>query len=85
MNVDAFLAGELTEVVSSHHRAAVYDAAGQKLTLIFRDGGAYEYYGVTLDMARSYAAAASKGTWVWDNLRVRGSKTAHKVAWAKLY
>lgn len=34
---------------------------------------AYAYQNVSIDEALSLHAAGSKGTWVWDNLRIRGT------------
>ncbi len=39
----------------------------------------YGYEPVGLQMARSFFHTSSKGKWVWDNLRIRGTKYGHKV------
>lgn len=41
-------------------------------------GPIYEYGGVSLAEARAFYLAASKGEWVWDNLRVRGTFSGHQ-------
>lgn len=40
--------------------------------------GYYEYLGVTEDEAKQAFMAMSKGGWVWDVLRVRGTRCGHK-------
>lgn len=49
-----------------------------KLVVEYKDGSRYTYDNVTEDEAIQFAKAPSKGGAVWDLLRVRGSKTAHK-------
>jgi hypothetical protein len=44
----------------------------------------YLYDNVTEDEAISFTKAGSKGGWVWDNLRVRGSKTLHKKPYRRV-
>jgi hypothetical protein len=70
--------GERMSVSSSNVRAASYDARSQTLTVEYLDGRAYRYGDVSEDEALSFATTPSKGTYVWDYLRVRGSKTAHR-------
>lgn len=38
----------------------------------------YQYEDCSLAEFREMRRAASKGRWVWDNLRIRGSRTAHQ-------
>jgi hypothetical protein len=42
-------------------------------------GHLYEYYDIHPDKFQQMRQAASKGGWVWDELRVRGSRVMHKV------
>jgi len=85
--VEAFVyAGEPLTVVSSNvGPLAQYFIDEQKLMLEF-DGGAsaYLYDDVTPDEAFAFAAAPSKGIWVWDNLRVRGTTNRHRKKFTKL-
>lgn len=76
-------------VHSSNVGAVQYFKEDQKLMVEFLPGangkpGRYLYSNVTEDDAISFARAGSKGKWVWDNLRVRGSKTAHRKPYIKL-
>jgi hypothetical protein len=43
-------------------------AAGAKVP-----GATYEYYNVPTDLFRRFRTAASKGKWVWNNVRIRGT------------
>jgi hypothetical protein len=45
-------------------------------------GSLYRYSGVTIPEFRSLMSAASKGGWVWDHLRIRGTVTGHKKDYA---
>jgi len=42
-------------------------------------GPLYEYYDIHPDKFKAFAKASSKGGWIWDELRVRGSAVQHKV------
>jgi hypothetical protein len=41
-------------------------------------GALYYYYNVPTDIFRRFQRAASKGKFVWDNLRIRGTVSGHK-------
>lgn len=45
---------------------------------------AYRYWNVSVPEAIAMHAAASKGTWVWDSLRIRGSRTLHRKPYAPI-
>jgi hypothetical protein len=83
-----FLAGEWETNFSSSNVAAFqwfspekYPEEANKLTIEFHDGSIYQYANVTRTEALSFYYAPSKGTWVWDNLRVRGTV----FGWKKPY
>lgn len=63
---------------------AQYDIDKQELTIGYKGDGAYVYSNVSEEEAISFATAFSKGSWAWDRLRVRGSKTAHRKPYRKL-
>lgn len=44
-------------------------------------GALYEYHEVPADLFRKFKWAASKGKFVWDNVRVRGTVSGHKFAY----
>jgi hypothetical protein len=48
-------------------------------------GAGYRYHNVTDAMAQEFLEAGSKGSFIWDVFRVRGSKTAHKVPYDRLF
>ena len=74
---------QVISVNSSNVASAQYDRSRQELTLEYENGSAYVYREVSEAEAQSFLTAPSKGEWVWDNLRVRGSKTAHRKPFVK--
>lgn len=60
----------LHEVDSTTFSHVGYDAAAEKLTVVFRDGGeTYVYKGISADMYRGLLAADSLGTYYHANIR----------------
>lgn len=51
---------------------------GMKSTDRSGPGATYAYYDVSPEQYRALSRAGSVGTWIWDNLRVRGSVAAHQ-------
>lgn len=49
-----------------------------RLHIRFKDHSVYEYVGIPPDLAEDFYTVASKGTFVWDVLRVRGTVTGHR-------
>lgn len=80
-----FMEGErVTDFSSSCVSAFWYEREHSLLFVQFKDNSLYRYgiagsNNITGDMAMSLFRAASKGTWVWDNLRIRGTKLGHRV------
>ncbi len=56
-----------------------YRMDSQELFVGHDDGSAYGYSQVTPEMARSLYRAGSTGTWMWDNIRIRGTLYGHRV------
>lgn len=77
-DIQAFMNGEWVSVTSSNHAAAMYDPEGQTLFIRFKSGQETQYLGVPPEIAEGYAVADSHGTYHWDHIRVRGSKTEHQ-------
>lgn len=77
---DFLFRGKVLSVSSSNLEAAQFLAGENKLIVKYLGDGHYEYDGVTEGEALAFANAPSKGVFVWDHLRVRGSKTAHRKA-----
>jgi hypothetical protein len=44
-------------------------------------GALYEYYDVQVSLYREFVRAASKGEFVWDHLRVRGTISGHRYSY----
>lgn len=45
-------------------------------------GPLYHYYDVPERLWNSFTAASSKGKWVWDHMRIRGTIAGHRYAYA---
>lgn len=72
---------------SSNVHSFNYDIENWWLHVRFQnpDGGAgplYRYFNVAPKLYLSMLDAPSKGTWVWDHLRVRGTVSGHQVDYA---
>ena len=59
---------EMIQVESSHIRAIGYDDAEAKLEIEFKDGVAYEYYGVPRHVYDELMSAASPGSYAHRNV-----------------
>lgn len=88
---DPVLTGNMIPVESSNvHSIGFMMAAGspQIGTLLVRflqprgeskvAGPLYEYYNVRTELFQRFRRAASKGRFVWDNLRIRGTLSGHR-------
>jgi hypothetical protein len=66
------------------HKSTLYvqflgtDAAGNRVG----HGPMYEYFDIPPDKFDSFHKTASKGGWIWDELRVRGSAVQHRVKYS---
>jgi hypothetical protein len=58
---------------SSNVKAMQWSAATGVLYVEYLNGGIYDYQPVDQDEALDFATSPSKGTWVWEHLRVRGT------------
>lgn len=76
---------------SSNVFAFSFDIDAHRLYVRFKDrapkgekvrshepGAIYAYYNVPLTLFQSMLDAGSKGGWVWDNLRIRGTVSGHR-------
>ncbi|OAI44976.1 hypothetical protein AYO44_13345 [Planctomycetaceae bacterium SCGC AG-212-F19] len=85
-----FLTGDAGVVVNSSNVDAVkYDPTKNELTVTFlkkgsAGGGVYVYSDISEEEALSFIRSGSKGRWVWDHLRQRGSSTAHKKRYRRI-
>lgn len=84
-DIEDFVYGnQLLFVQSSNVAAAQYHLDERQLMVEYLNGDAWMYQPVTEEMAIEFARAPSKGNWVWDNLKVRGTKTKHQVGAVKI-
>ena len=82
-DVDRYMMGHWLPVTSSNVASIRYLGDENALEVEFHGGrpeepGFYRYDQIPPAMARDFAKAASFGRWVWDNLRVRGTRYGHK-------
>ncbi len=83
--VQDFVENEQPLFVNSSNVVMVqYFPEVSKLLVEFKGGTSYLYSQVSKSEALSFAQAQSKGSWVWSNLRVRGSKTAHRKPYSRV-
>lgn len=89
---DPILTGEMIHVVSSNVHSIGFNIHPQSPVIgtlkvrfyqthkesKFDPGPLYYYMNVPTALFRKFQSAASKGRWVWDNLRVRGTVSGHK-------
>lgn len=69
---------EFFQVRSSNVKEAAWEPDKLVMTVRFHGNKTYEYWLVSHSEWLSFLMSPSKGSWVWDFLRVRGSKTAHQ-------
>ncbi len=84
--VDAYLHfGQWLSVQSSNVDALQYHPEESKLIIRFKDKGSgpgfYSYDNVSIREAEDIARSASKGGWVWDRLRIRGTVFGFKKSY----
>ena len=71
-------------VHSSNVVMAQYFPDDEKMLVEFKNEASYLYSDVSQEEALDFAKANSKGEWVWDHLRIRGSKTGHQKKYVKV-
>lgn len=76
--------GAALPVHSSNVEHIQYDINKKVLIVSFHGGGQYSYQQVSEQEAINFAQAFSKGKFIWDTFRVRGSRTAHKKPYSKI-
>lgn len=77
-----FLDGEELNPGSSYASSWWYQKDNGELVVRYHDGVVWGYV-VGGKLAESFFLAGSKGTWMWDNVRVRGTVSDHKVPAAR--
>lgn len=87
--VDDFLYGGMILFVKSSNVGAVqYHVNEQKMMVEYLGKGgkprAYLYSNVSEAEALSFVQASSKGVWVWDHLRIRGTKNGHRKSYVEV-
>lgn len=89
--VEAFVYNQhIIYVTSSNVSSAQYFLEEQRLLLEFlpKGGGrrtsAYLYSGADINLAIAFAQAPSKGEFVWDRIRIRGTINGHRLPFLKI-
>ena len=87
--VDFLTMGRWLSVTSTNVAAIAFDLKKQTLYVQFHPGSKdpnprYWYTPINAAQAGQFAVAPSKGGWVWDHLRVRGTKYGHKVPYGHM-
>lgn len=75
---DFMFLGAWVPVDSSNLVAAQYDSDGESLVIEYQGGTTWRYSSVSEAEARDFAQAGSHGEWVWDHIKVRGTKDQHQ-------
>lgn len=79
-HTSAFLEGEVIPVTSSMGMvSARWDPDGEELEILFNSGKGKAYAGVPWYTAQDFITAGSKGTWMWNNVLVRGKGNKGKT------
>lgn len=79
---DDFLHGQQASFASSNVASGLYDQAQSYLQLGYKNGAMYGYHDVSPQEAASLYGAGSKGKWVWDHLRRRGTVYGYQKPYA---
>lgn len=69
--------GTLRTLSSSNVSKANYDPDRNLLIITYKSGDVWAYV-VSEEEAVDFYHAPSKGTWIWDHVRVRGEGNKHK-------
>ncbi len=79
--VELLLQGIPVNMAHDRILAIQWDPDTNRLTITFRNGAQHHYETITKAKVLEFWAAPSKGTWMWDNLLVRGegNRGKHQV------
>ena len=82
---EGFILNQEPLVVNSSNVAmGQYFIEDRKLMIEYLDGSAYMYENISPEEASLFVTMQSKGSFIWDVLWVRGSKTAHRKPFVKI-
>jgi len=90
---DPLVTGEFISVDSSNVHSIAYDVENALLYVRYlapagpdeertQPGSLYQYRNISPLQFQQFQRASSKGRWVWDNLRIRGTVSGHRTSWA---
>ncbi len=77
-DVDAFLNGEMQQLLSSNVDKAQYDSERQILYIWYLGGECWAYDPYTEKEAAMFMEAPSKGGFIWDHIKVKGTVHQHQ-------
>lgn len=75
---ERYMNGEWVSWPSTNCVGGRYIPESLYMELEFKDGSYYGYFNVGREEAESMYHATSHGGWVWDNLRIRGTKLGYR-------
>lgn len=70
--------GKFENVTSSNVGAIAYDIALSQVKIEYKSGDTWGYDPIPIALAKGLYFTGSKGTWLWDYIRVRGKGNAHR-------
>lgn len=76
-----FMSGKFVSVSSSNVNAIAYFPESYYLEIEYHDGTYYGYFDVSSEEAANLFRSGSKGGWVWDHLRIRGTKLGFRKSY----
>lgn len=78
--VDFVYAGQIMFCNSENVESATYSIEDKILVIQYKGGGSpWSYEPITELQAIDFTKADSKNGWLWDNVRIRGTKHGHRV------
>lgn len=84
-DVERFVNGEEAIMADSTNVYSLfYRPDYQSLQIEFLNNSIYLYSNVTEAEAEDVALAMSKGMWIWDELRIRGTKYGHRKSYMRI-
>lgn len=83
--VEGFVNGMQPLFVNSSNVAmAQFYPEENKMQVEYHGGGAYMYSNVSAGEALAFAQALSKGSFIWDHFRIRGTRDGHRKPFTRL-
>ena len=82
--VDYLVHGKWLNVISSNVHKVKYDREEKTLYIGYLNRSVYWYSPISTAQAQDILLTPSKGGWVWDHLRIRGTARGYKVPYGRV-